>query len=84
MVVEKQMKDGNKKKLKEVVDHIKQKATTPSWFESILPMERDQMLSDIEPEQWRHSVKNFLCPACIYSTNYPWDLKKHIKRRHVQ
>ena len=84
MVVEKQMKDGNKKKLKEVVDHIKQKATTPSWFESILPMERDQMLSEIEPEHRRHSEKDFLCPLCIYSTNYPWDLKKHIKRRHVQ
>ena len=83
-VVEKQMKDGNKKKLKEVVDHIKQKATTPTWFEDILPMERDQMFSELEPDSRSHSEKDFVCPACIYSTNNHWDLRKHILRRHDQ
>ena len=82
MVVEKQMKAGNKKKLKEVVDHIKQKATTPTWFESILPMERDQMFSEVEPDSRGHSEKDFLCPACNYSTNNNCDLKTHIQRKH--
>ena len=83
-VVEKQMKDGNTKKLKEVIDHIKQKATTPTWFESILPMERNQILSGLEPVRRSHSEKDFSCPACLYSTNNSWDLRKHILRKHAQ
>ena len=83
-VVEKQMKDGNEKKLNEVIDHIKQKATTPTWFESILPMERNQKLSGLQPDRRSRSDKDFLCHDCLYSTNNSWDLKKHIRRKHNQ
>ena len=80
-VVEKQMKDGGEKRIKEVVDHIKQKATTPTWFEFILPLERD---SELEHDSGSYNEKDFLCPACKYSTNNYCDLVKHIDRRHEQ
>ena len=81
-VVQKQMKDGNEKRIKEVVDHIKQKATTPTWFEFILPLESDKLFN--EHGSGSSNDKDFLCPACKYCTNNYCDLKKHMGRKHEQ
>ena len=80
-VADKARKDGNKRVLKEVLQHIKISATTPAWFEFILHMEGK---AETEDESCSKSVedKYFSCSNCDYSTNHHSDLGKHIRRKH--
>jgi hypothetical protein len=80
-VVDKARKDGNKSVLKEVLQHIKISATTPAWFEFILPMEGKAQTED-ESSSKSVEDKYFLCSNCDYSTNHHSDLGKHIRRKH--
>ena len=79
-VVDKLQKEGNKTVLKEVIHHIKRSATTPAWFEFILPKERKVNVD----ETCSKSImdKYFACSICEYTTNHHCDLKKHIRRKH--
>ena len=79
-VVDKLQKEGNKTVLKEVIHHIKRSATTPAWFEFILPKERKVNVD----ETCSKSImdKYFACSICEYTTNHHCDLRKHIRRKH--
>ena len=80
-VVDKLKKEGNKSVLKEVIQHIKRSATTPAWFELILPMEGN---AQTEYDNCSKNVreKYFSCTECDYSTNHHCDLGKHMRRKH--
>ena len=79
-VVDKLKKEGNKKVLKEVLHHIKRSATTPAWFEFILPKERKVNVDETCSKSAMD--KYFACSICEYTTNHHCDLKKHIRRKH--
>ena len=79
-VVDKLQKEGNKTVLKEVIHHIKRSATTPAWFEFILPKERKVNVDETCSKSAMD--KYFACSICEYTTNHHCDLKKHIRRKH--
>ena len=80
-VVDKLKKEGNMRVLKEVLHNIKRSATTPAWFEFILPKE-EKVQKVGESCSTSAMEKYFSCSLCEYSTNHHCDLKKHIQRKH--
>ena len=68
---------GDEAVLKDVIRDIKLRATNPTWFKYILPMDVEE-----QPVDSSNRGKYFDCPACEYSTNHRQDLKTHIGRIH--